>query len=60
MELTKQVTYKMKMDTTVTNTSPKFQFKKDPNGDQLHNLDIEIHENYDEIKRLREEKGSLT
>jgi hypothetical protein len=53
MELTKQVTYKMKMETTVTHTSPKFQFAKVPNGNQLHDLDIDINENYDEIKKLK-------
>lgn len=47
MDLTKQVNYKMKMDTTATHTSPNFKLKKVPNGDQLNDLDIDIHENYE-------------
>lgn len=58
MELTKQVTYKMKLDTTVHN-SPKFHVNKADTGGQLHDLDLEIYENYEEVKRLKEEKTNI-
>ena len=58
MELTKQITQKMKQE-TINQTSPRFRLAKGAPNDQLHELDQQIHQNYEEIKSLKQEKHNL-
>ena len=42
-----------------THTSPRFRLNKGEPNDQLHELDISIQQNYEEIKSLKQEKHNL-
>ena len=57
MILTKQVTQKMKSEGSI-HPSPRFRLAK-AGGDPLHDLDVEIFKNYEEIKKLQQEKTDI-